>query len=214
MINSSPSFSVRAWKRGFTNGIAWRGAVNASMSSRCRRPKGVAQVFLGVNLKCASCHDSFVNEYTLADSYGLASVYAKKPIEIAECDRPTGHIAKAKFLYDELGSIDVSSSPDARQRQLVEIITGKKNGRLPRTIINRIWQRFFGHGLVEPVDEMDKPAWSPDLLDWLAQDLVASDYDLKHTMEQILTSKAYQLKAVTKAKPLRISSSADLSFVD
>ncbi len=54
----------------------------------------------------------------------------------------------------------------------------------------------MGYGLVEPVDEMDKPAWSPELMDWLAEDLVAHRFDLKHTMARILTSRAYQLPAV------------------
>ncbi|MGH7944109.1 MAG: DUF1549 domain-containing protein [Opitutaceae bacterium] len=181
---------------GFTKGIIWRGAVNASMVPPMQAAQGIAQVFLGVNLKCASCHDSFINEYTLDDSYGLASIYADGPLEIAECDKPTGHMARVKFLYDELGAIDGKADPVSRKQQLVEIITGRKNGRLPRTIVNRLWQRFVGYGLVEPVDEMDKPAWSPELLDWLAEDLVAHRYDLKHTMARILTSRAYQLPSV------------------
>ena len=182
---------------GFTKGILWRGAVNASMVPPMQAAQGIAQVFLGVNLKCASCHDSFINEYTLDDSYGLASIYSDGPLEIAECDKPTGHMARVKFLYDELGAIDGKADPVARKQQLVEIITGRKNGRLPRTIVNRLWQRFMGRGLVEPVDEMDKPAWSPELIDWLAEDLVAHGYDLKHTIARILTSRAYQLPAVS-----------------
>jgi mono/diheme cytochrome c family protein len=181
---------------GFTNGILWRGAVNASMVPPMQAAQGVAQVFLGVNLKCASCHDSFINEYTLKDAYGLASVYADGPLEIAECDKPTGHIGQVKFLYGELGFIDGKADPATRKRQLAEIITGRSNGRLPRTIVNRLWQRFMGYGLVEPVDEMDKPAWSPELIDWLAEDLVAHGYDLKHTITRILTSRAYQLPVV------------------
>jgi mono/diheme cytochrome c family protein len=182
---------------GFTKGIIWRGAVNASMVPPMQAAQGISQVFLGVNLKCASCHDSFINEYTLADSYGLASVYADDPLEIAECDKPTGHMAKVKFLYEELGAIDGKAEPVTRRQQLAEIITGRKNGRLPRTIVNRLWQRFLGYGLVEPVDEMDKPAWSPELLTWLAEDLVAHHFDLKHTMARILTSRAYQLASVS-----------------
>jgi hypothetical protein len=185
-----------AESEAFTNGILWRGAVNASMVPPMQASQGIAQVFLGVNLKCASCHDSFINEYTLADSYGLASIYASGPLEIAECDKPTGHIAKVKFLYEDLGAIDAKADPDTRKRQLAEVISGRKNGRLPRTIINRFWQRFMGYGLVEPVDEMDKPAWSPELIDWLAEDLVAHGYDLKHAIAQILTSRAYRLPSV------------------
>ena len=183
---------------GFTSGIVWRGAVNASMVPPMQAAQSVAQVFLGVNLKCASCHDSFIDEYTLADAYGIAAIYADSPLEVAECDKPTGKIAKVKFLYPELGTIDPRADPAARKQQLMEIITGRQNGRLPRTVVNRLWQRLLGHGFVEPVDEMDKPAWSPALLDWLAEDLVAHRYDLKHTLARILTSRAYQLPAVSQ----------------
>ena len=181
---------------GFANGITWRGTVNASMVPPMQAAHSVAQVFLGVNLKCASCHDSFINEYTLKDAYGLASIYANGPLEIAECDKPTGQIGKVKFLYEEIGLIDARADSATRKRQLAEVITGRTNGRLPRTIVNRVWQRFMGYGLVEPVDEMDRPAWSPALMDWLAEDLAAHRYDLKHTMARILTSRAYQLPAV------------------
>ena len=91
---------------GFANGITWRGTVNASMVPPMQAAQSVAQVFLGVNLKCASCHDSFINEYTLKDAYGLASIYANGPLEIAECDKPTGHLGQVKFLYEEIGLID------------------------------------------------------------------------------------------------------------
>lgn len=181
---------------GFTKGIVWRGAVNASMVPPMQAAQGISQVFMGVNLKCASCHNSFINEYTLEDAYGLAAVYASGPLEIAECDKLTGDLAKVKFLYGELGAIDANADPAKRKQQLADILTGKRNGRLARTLVNRLWQRFMGHGLVESVDEMDKPAWSPWLLDWLAEDFVASGYDVKHTIARILTSRAYQLPSV------------------
>ena len=47
-------------------------------------------------------------------------------------------------------------------------------------MVNRLWGIFFGRGLVEPVDAMDNPAWSQDLLDLLAVDLVQHGYNLKH----------------------------------
>ena len=65
-------------------------------------------------------------------------------------------------------------------------------------MVNRLWAIFFGHGLVEPVDEMDNPTWNQDLLDWLAVDFAAHGYDLKHTMKLILTSMAYQRPSVTR----------------
>ena len=173
---------------GFTKGIVWRGVVNASQTPEMQAAQNVSQVFMGVNLKCASCHDSFINEWQLADAYGLAGVYADRPLEMVECDRPTGKTAAMKFLYSELGSIDPAAPRGVRLDQLMHALVGPSNGRLARTIVNRLWARFMGHGLVEPVDDMEQAAWHPDLLDWLAEDLIAHGYDLKRTMTVILTS--------------------------
>ena len=181
---------------GFTRGIVWRGVVNASQTPEMQAAQNISQVFMGVNLKCASCHDSFINDWQLADAYGLASVYAEGPLEMVECDRPTGKTAAVKFLYPDLGAIDAAAPRAERVRQLAGLLTSTENGRLPRTIVNRLWARMMGRGLVEPVDDMEQPAWHPDLLDWLAEDLVAHGYDLKRTLRVILTSRAYQREAV------------------
>src|SRR6266850_213537 len=181
---------------GFTKGIIWRGVVNASQTPQMQAAQGICQVFMGVNLKCASCHDSFVNDLTLADAYGLAGVYADGPLEMVQCDKPTGKKAGLKFLYPELGAIDPHSDKPTRLKQLAGIITKRDDGRLTRTFVNRIWQRLIGRGLVEPVDEMEKSAWNQDLLDWLAEDFAAHDYDGRHLMEMMLTSRAYQLPSV------------------
>jgi mono/diheme cytochrome c family protein len=184
---------------GFTKGIVWRGVVNASQTPEMQAAQNISQVFMGVNLKCASCHDSFINDWELADAYGLASIYADRPLEMVECDRPIGKTAAMKFLYSELGSIDPASPRNVRLNELMHAMVGPKNGRLARTIVNRLWARFMGRGLVEPVDDMEQPAWHPDLLDWLAEDLVAHGYDLKQTMAVILGSDAYQRVAVHAA---------------
>lgn len=185
-----------AESEGFTKGIVWRGVVNASQSPPLQAAQNISQVFMGVNLKCASCHDSFINDWRLADAYNLASIYSNARLELFLCDKPTGKTAEARFLYPELGQIDANAKRPERLEALAKIITGPEDGRLPRTIVNRLWCRFFGRGLVEPLDDMEQPAWSPDLLNWLAQDLVANHYNLKHTIELILTSRAYQLPSV------------------
>ena len=184
---------------GFTKGIVWRGVVNASQTPEMQAAQNISQVFMGVNLKCASCHDSFINDWQLADAYGLASIYADRPLEMVECDRPIGKSAAMKFLYADLGSIDPAAPRNVRLDELMHAMVGPKNGRLARTIVNRLWARFMGRGLVDPVDDMEQPAWHPDLLDWLAEDLAAHGYDLKRTMSLILTSDAYQRVAVHAA---------------
>jgi mono/diheme cytochrome c family protein len=181
---------------GFTKGIVWRGVVNASQTPQMQAAQNISQVFMGVNLKCASCHDSFINDLTLADAYGLAGIYAEGPLEMVRCDKPTGQVAALKFLYKELGEIDPSAAPTARLERLAQIITQRQDGRLTRTIVNRLWQRFMGRGLVEPADDMEKAAWDQDLLDWLAEDFASHGYDVKWLIERILTSRAYQMPAI------------------
>jgi mono/diheme cytochrome c family protein len=181
---------------GFSKGIVWRGFVNASQMPQMQAAQNVSQVFMGVNLKCASCHDSFINDWQLSDAYGLANVFSDQPLEIYRCDVPTGQQAATKFLFPQLGDLPATTNKQERLRALASVITGPKDGRLPRTMVNRLWAKFLGRGLVEPVDDMQQTAWDPELLDWLAQDLAAHGYDLKETMALILTSRAYQLPAV------------------
>ena len=181
---------------GFSRGIIWRGSVNASMQPPMQAAQNISQVFLGVNLKCASCHDSFVSDWTLADAYGLAAVYTDDTLELIHCDKPTGKNAVPRFLYPQVGAIDPAAPRSQRLSELAKLMTSPENGRLSRTIVNRLWARLLGRGLVEPLDEMERPAWNADLLDWLADDLVAHHYDLKHTIETIMTSRAYQMPAL------------------
>ena len=181
---------------GFAKGIIWRGRVNASQVPPLQFSQNVGQVFLGINLKCASCHDSFIDDWKLTDAYGLAAVVADEPLELHRCDIPQGKMAEPKFVFAELGSIDASQPPAERQKRLAELITDPGNGRLPRTIANRIWRQMMGRGLVEPVDAMAAEPWDRDLLEYLATFLVENDYDLKTLLGHIATSKAYQSQAV------------------
>lgn len=182
--------------RGFIKGIVWRGVVNASQRRELQAAQTISQVFLGTNLKCASCHDNFLNDWKLSDSYGLANVFAEQPLETFQCNKPTGEFAPVKFLYPQLGVIDGAASREVRIRQLADAITHPNNGRLTRTMVNRLWAIFFGRGLIDPVDEMGKEPWNRDLLDWLAADFTEHGFDLKRTMEIICTSQAYQLPTV------------------
>jgi hypothetical protein len=194
LIHPSPE------SEGFVKGIVWRGVVNASQTAEMQAAQNISQVFMGVNLKCASCHDSFINDWALADAYALANIYSDKNLELFECDKPTGKQAAMRFIYPQLGNIDSQAPKATRQKQLAALLTGPQNGRLSRTIVNRLWARFMGRGLVEPLDDMETPAWHAGVLDWLAEDLVANGYDLKKTIERILTSDVYQWPAAAAAE--------------
>lgn len=182
---------------GFANGIKWRGEVSAGQTVPIQYAQSVGQTFLGINLKCASCHDSFTDQWKLTDSYGLAAAFSPDKIEIARCDKPTGKIAEPYWLYPELGKIDPSQPPALRLKQVAELTTMPANGRFSRTIVNRLWHRLMGRGIVHPVDAMDSEPWNETLLDYLAIYLVDNQYDLKKVIAHICSSQAYQSKTET-----------------
>lgn len=195
--------SPTADSEGFIKGIKWRGNVNASQVVELQFSQNVAQVFFGANLKCASCHDSFIDHWKLDDAYALAAVIADKQLELHRCDKATGQFATARFLWPEIGTIDAKAPKAKRLEQFAALVTHPDNGRFPRTIVNRIWQRMMGRGIVHPVDVMANKPWSEDLLDYLANYLVEQKYDLKKLMEHIATSRTYQLvPAVITKEPL------------
>ena len=183
---------------GFLVGVNWRGDINASQTPHMQASQNTAQVFLGINLKCASCHDSFINRYKLKEAYGLAAMFSESSrLELVRCDSKTGVFTDAQFLYPQLGTIAEGLPLAERRAAAARLFTDPRNGRVARTLVNRFWQRLFGRGLVEPVDEMDAEPWNTDLLDWLASDFADHQYDLKYLLALIMKSNAYQMAAVT-----------------
>ncbi len=182
---------------GFINGINWRGSVNASQVREIQFAQNVPQVFLGINLKCASCHDSFVDRWTLEETYGLAAVYSERELEIHRCDKPTGQIASAAWLFPELGEIEPSLPQAARLARLATLMTHEDNGRFSRTIVNRLWCQLMGRGVVHPTDAMHTRPWNEDLLDCLATYLADNHNDLQSVLRLIATSEAYQSQSVS-----------------
>src|SRR5690606_25357251 len=89
--------------KGFIEGIKWRGTVNASQRTEMQAAQNVGQVILGLNLKCASCHDSFISDWKLQDAYAFANVFADTVLEISRCEVPTGEFGNTGILWDELG---------------------------------------------------------------------------------------------------------------
>jgi uncharacterized membrane protein len=181
---------------GFIRGIQWRGTINASQRVEMQAAQNISQVFFGVNLKCASCHNSFVSNWKLDDAYAFANIFADSVLEINRCDKPTGKMAVSRVLFTELGNLDPKLGKKERLRQLADTLVQPKNGRLYRTFVNRIWAQLMGRGIVEPVDIMDNRPWSQDLLDWLAYDFANSNGDIKKLIFTILTSQTYQLPSV------------------
>ncbi len=180
---------------GFAAGIKWRGDVSAGATTEIQFAQSVGQSFLGINLKCASCHDSFIDRWKLEEAYGLAAIYATGKLELHRCDKPVGKTAQASWLFPELGQVDAKAPQPERLKQLAALMTHPENGRFTRTIVNRLWHRLMGRGIVHPTDAMQSEPWNHDLLDFLATHLAENKFDLKKTLELIATSAAYQSHA-------------------
>ncbi|MFM8891406.1 MAG: DUF1553 domain-containing protein, partial [Planctomycetia bacterium] len=112
-------------------------------------------------------------------------------------DKATGTHADPGWPFAELGQIDATKPPPERLARLAELLVDPGNGWLSRNLVNRVWARLLGRGIVHPVDAMRARPWSEDLLDWLAADFIAQGYDMKRLLATIATSETYG--AVTPA---------------
>jgi hypothetical protein len=185
-------------EEGFLTGVTWRGVVSASQLPPLQASQNAGQIFLGINLKCAACHDSFVNRWKLRDTYGLAAMFSNDKLELVRCDVPLGKFAEPRFPFEGV-NVTFDGSLESRRRAAAEWITHPQNGRFARTIVNRYWKQLLGRGIVEPADDMDQRPWDEDVLDWLAADFTDHNYNLQHLIRRIMTSKAYAMPAVPES---------------
>jgi len=184
---------------GFLIGVNWRGETSAAVTPWMQASQNTAQVFLGINLKCNACHDSFVSRWKLKDAYALAAYFSPDPkLQLFRCDVAQNTYAEPAFLLPAVAHTPASGSLADRRAAAARSFTDPRNGRLSRTLVNRIWLRLFGRGFVPNADELDGRPWSPELLDGLATDFAENGYDVKALIRAIMTSRAYQMAAVPR----------------
>ncbi len=174
----------------------------------------VTRMFMGVQLKCAQCHNHPFTDYKQNDYWHMAAFFMK----VAPSGRPQAAIRNG-------GSISISERPrgfGGRRRLpesakmlpprflqgekpavranepvrpvLADWLTGPKNPFFARAMVNRMWAHFFGRGLVNPVDDMHdgNPASHPELLAELAREFSAGGFDHKQLVRAICSSRTYQ----------------------
>jgi Protein of unknown function (DUF1549)/Protein of unknown function (DUF1553)/Planctomycete cytochrome C len=170
--------------------------LNNTPTDAIQSAANVAQVFLGTSMKCASCHNHFLNdEWPQTRFLAFAGLFTDHDLELIRCERKTGQIVPARFPF-ALPEVP-SSVPDTLQGRLHRaalLLTDPTNPRFARSIVNRLWRRYLGLGLVEPADDfrLERAPSQPALLDWLADDFMRQGFDLPHTIRLILTSHTYQ----------------------
>jgi len=166
------------------------------------------QLFLGVRMVCAQCHDHPFEQWTQNQYFNLSAFFGAMALkggedsdeqvlydkrEEAEILHPKdGRVMPAKFLY-EAGKVGISET-DPRD-SLAEWLTSKQNPLFAKSMSNRLWSYFFGRGIIEPVDDIraSNPPSNAALLDALTADFLAQNYDLRHMIRTIVNSRTYQL---------------------
>ena len=171
----------------------------------------IAQVFLGVRMKCAQCHHHPYEKWSQDDYYGFTAFFStlarkeiyKLPendmvyhkIQTASYENPT---TKEKLKPTPLDGepLDLPPTHDPRV-ELARWMTSKENPYFARMLVNRYWKHFFGRGLVEPEDDIrvTNPATHPELLQELTEDFKTSGHDLKKLVRTICNSRTYQLSS-------------------
>lgn len=193
----------------------------------------VGQAFLAVQMKCARCHDAPYHDLKQSDLFSMAAMLNRGPQAVpATSTIPGGPAATESLLvevtlkpgtkvapqwtFDEIVQPvfpdGVLRMKDDSREQLAALITLPGNQRFAQVIVNRLWKRYLGHGLVEPVDDWEHATVREGgLLDYLAREFAGNGYDLKHVARLILNSYAYQRAArsteiLREERPYRFAS--------
>lgn len=171
-----------------------------------------ARVFLGVRLDCAQCHDHPYETWSQDQFWGLTAFFStitSMPNEtmgsaliLDDIHRQAVHPrTKKKVQPTYLDGQALAANDEDPRGRLVAWITSEENPFFARAAVNRMWSYFFGRGIVDPVDDFrtTNPPTHPKLLDALAADFRDHEYDLKHLIRRIVSSRTYQLSGQVNA---------------
>ncbi|MDF2695433.1 MAG: hypothetical protein K0S65_3816 [Labilithrix sp.] len=177
-----------------------------------------SRVFLGVQIQCAQCHDHKTESWKQDDFRRFSSAFFRSKVEPIDRGKPMGSLkrveladaptAPPRFAKNaELGPIvrakataldgtNLENGAGTR-KALAAWMTAKDNRWFARAFVNRMWGHFLGRGFHDPVDDMrsSNPATAPELLDRIAVDFAAHDFDIKHLVRTICATEAYNLAA-------------------
>ncbi|HLK56354.1 MAG TPA: DUF1549 domain-containing protein [Chthonomonadaceae bacterium] len=164
----------------------------------------VSQAFLGIRVQCAHCHNHPFEKWTQSDYYRMANFFSRVgrkggdadptvyAAESGEVEHPRLHRSLPPAAFE--GPTLALEATGDRRAFLADWMTAPDNPYFARNLVNRVWKRMMGRGLVEPVDDMrlTNPASNAPLLDALSRDFAAHGYDIKRLLRMILQSNAYQ----------------------
>ncbi|WP_439625453.1 DUF1549 and DUF1553 domain-containing protein [Gemmata sp.] len=168
--------------------------------------ENVAQVFMGMRVQCAQCHNHPFDRWTQDDYYGFAAFFTQigrkagdDPRELivfnsggGEVNHPVrGRPMPAKFLG---GTAPADVAGKDRRVVLANWLASPENPYFAKNLSNIVWAHFFGQGIINEVDDVriSNPASNQELLDELGKRFTGYKYDFKKLVRDICTSQTYQ----------------------
>jgi hypothetical protein len=176
-----------------------------------------ARIFLGIRLECAQCHDHFFDKWKQDEFWSYAAFFAPlqreammRAVDIEDPSAPAAPSSRGAALAPVvmipgtqrtvvarfLDGSEPAWTADSESRQvLAEWVTSPENAYFARAAVNRLWANHFGIGLVDPVDDIssNNPPSHPEVLDLLASEFAAHDFDVKFIIRVITATQAYGL---------------------
>jgi hypothetical protein len=167
--------------------------------------ENVAQVFMGMRIQCAQCHNHPFDRWTQDDYYSFAAFFAQIGRKQGEDYRETivfnsgkgeqGHFVGGRAMKPKfLGGAEPDTADKDRRVILAKWLASKDNPWFATSFANRVWAHFLGTGIVDPVDDVrvSNPASNPELLEALGKHFTDSNYDLKQLVRDVCNSRTYQ----------------------
>ena len=160
------------------------------------------EVFMASRMKCANCHNHPLDKWTQDDFHGLTAMFSKLTRSQVIRINPIGknihpNTGEAALMKIPGGKFLPAETKDGRGA-FADWLTARDNPYFAKAIVNRLWKSLMGRGLVEPVDDFrsTNPATHPALLNQLAEDFIAHNYNIRHTLKVIATSSAYSRSSI------------------
>jgi hypothetical protein len=191
-------------------------AANYFRTTREPKPtmEKTTQVFLGVRMVCAQCHDHPFERWTQNQYYQMAAFFSavglRPGYEVGEeivydqrADYEMRHpkdnrVMAPQFLIASAGAVKIPTD-QSRRDAFADWLVSKQNPFFAKAIANRLWSYFLGHGIIDPVDDIraSNPPVNAALLDALTKDLIEHQFDLQQLMRVIVKSRTYQASFLT-----------------
>ncbi len=178
----------------------------------------LSQAFLGNKLSCARCHDAPFHPFKQKDLFSMAAMLEGKALTLPESatvplveggrkpfvevnlrpgDSIDPHWPFRQVVDDTLAALPPKNTAVDSRYALASLIVSPANERFADVVVNRVWKRYLGRGMVEPAGDWSQAENShPELLSYLSREFLRSGYDLKHVSQLIFESHAYQRKPI------------------